>query len=458
MTDYPFDSTTSDREGATTEAPAPTRPSALPVGPDSPNVGPWASAERVWMPVSIPPPRASATPPLGGGPPRVPPSLPSADGQLPIQPRRRRLRALALAGAIALAGIGAGAAIDHTTSSPSHSSTAAVRTASSVSTPVAEVEPGLVDIDTVLGYDTEKAAGTGMVLTATGLVLTNNHVIEGSTSITVTDIGNGTTYRANVVGYDESADIALIKLTGASGLHTASFGNSTSASLGEAVIGIGNAGGVGGTPSVARGTVTSLSQSITASDEGTGQSEQLTGLIETDAAIEAGDSGGPLVNLAGKVIGMDTAASTSPDAASSASSDVEQAYAIPINRALTIAKEIENESTLNGVHLGATAFLGVIVEDTPSSHLASEGDTASSTPTSSGVLVVGIENGSPAASIGLSAGDVITTVNGTALSSPTSLSEIMDALSPGDSIAVDWVTETGERESASVALVTGPAG
>jgi len=173
----------------------------------------------------------------------------------------------------------------------------------------AKVSPGLVDVNTVLGYQGARAAGTGIVLTSDGEVLTNHHVIEGATSITVTDVGNGKTYQAGVVGYDEQHDIAVLKLKDASGLDTAKIGNSDKVAVGDQVVGIGNAGGVGGTPSYAPGKVTGLNQAITATDESGQDPENLTGLIQTDANIQAGDSGGPLANTAGEVIGVDTAGS-----------------------------------------------------------------------------------------------------------------------------------------------------
>ncbi|MGW4487127.1 S1C family serine protease [Amycolatopsis sp. NPDC004368] len=172
-----------------------------------------------------------------------------------------------------------------------------------------KVDPGLVDVNTELGYQSAAAAGTGIVLTSDGEILTNNHVVEGATSIKVTDIGDGKTYTASVLGYDRSHDIAVIKLAGASGLKTATLGNSSSVAVGDAVVGIGNAGGAGGTPAVAAGKVTALNQSITASDESASSSENLTDLIQVDADIQSGDSGGPLVNANGQVIGVDTAAS-----------------------------------------------------------------------------------------------------------------------------------------------------
>ena len=233
---------------------------------------------------------------------------------------------------------------------------------SDVSSIADKVDPGLVDINTTLGYSQEQAAGTGIVLTSSGEILTNNHVIDGATTISVTDVGNGKTYSASVVGYNRTKDIAVLQLHSASGLQTASIGNSSNVSVGEDIVGIGNAGGTGGTPSAAGGTVTALNQSITASDEGDGSSEQLTGLIETNADIQPGDSGGALVDTSGQVLGVDTAASAGFSFQSSGQSSGNQGYAIPINEATSIASEIEAGDTSSTVHIGATGFLGIEVD------------------------------------------------------------------------------------------------
>src|SRR5664280_1550316 len=160
------------------------------------------------------------------------------------------------------------------------------------------VDPGLVDITTNTSYQGASGAGTGMVISASGLVLTNNHVIEVATN---------TLYKASVVGYDASADVAILQLKNASGLTTVPLGNSTSITTGQQVVGVGNAGGVGGTPSFAAGAVVALNQPLSAADPANpSQREQLTGMIETSANVLPGDSGGPLVNSKGKVIGINT--------------------------------------------------------------------------------------------------------------------------------------------------------
>ncbi len=306
------------------------------------------------------------------------------------------------------------------------------------------VDPGLVDVNTVLGYEGAQAAGTGIVLTSSGEVLTNNHVIDGSTSIHVTDIGNGRTYSAQVVGYDRAADVAVIQLDGASGLKVASLGDSSKVAVGEPVVAIGNAGGVGGTPSVAGGSVTGLGKSITASDEGGGNAEQLTGLIEVNADIQPGDSGGPIVNSSGDVLGMDTAAASGISFQTPAS----DGYAIPIDTAVAVAGQIESSAASDTVHIGATAFLGVKVT------AASSGGAGSS---QSGTSVSGVVSGSPAASAGLAAGDVITSVGGNAVGSPESLTTVMERYHPGDSVQLDWTDSSQHQHSATVQLATGPA-
>jgi S1-C subfamily serine protease len=241
--------------------------------------------------------------------------------------------------------------------------------ATALTTPqiAAKVDPGLVDVVTTLGYQSGKAAGTGMVLTSTGEVLTNNHVIDGATSIKATDVGNGRTYTAKVVGYDKTHDVAVLQLQNASGLQTVTL-SSAGPQTGQKVVALGNALGKGGTPSVVTGRITGLGQSITASDEGAGNAEQLTGMIGHNAPIQPGDSGGPLVNTEGEVIGMDTAASASSASGSPSQSGqaqtAAQAFAIPIARASSIAGQIEAGRSSSTVHIGATAFLGV--ETSPS--------------------------------------------------------------------------------------------
>ena len=301
------------------------------------------------------------------------------------------------------------------------------------------VDPALVDVNTTLGYQSAEAAGTGIVLTSNGEVLTNNHVIDGATSISVTDVGNGRVYSATVVGYDRSSDIAVLRLKGASGLKVASIGNSSEVRVGQAVVGIGNAGGVGGTPEVAGGSVVALNRSITATEQDGGNPENLKGLIEVNAGIQPGDSGGPLVDTAGKVLGMDTAAS----AGFSFQTSGTQGYAIPINSAIAIAKQIASGHASTTIHLGRTGFLGVGV-------LATAGG-------SPGALVVRVQQGAPAASAGLVAGDVIRSLDGKAVATPQGLTTLIQQYHPGDRVQLTWTDSSGARHSATLRLAVGPA-
>ncbi len=359
--------------------------------------------------------------------------------------RRRGLLAGASVGAAAVlvfAGLGAANAMGAT-----------VLTTSQIA---AKVDPGLVDVVTTLGYQNGTAAGTGMVLTSSGEVLTNNHVIDGATSIKVTDVGNGRTYTAKVVGYDKTHDIAVLQLQGASGLQTVTL-SSSSPQTGQKVVALVNAGGKGGTPSVATGTVNSLGQTITASDQSSGNAEQLTGLIGTNAAIQPGDSGGPLVNTYGEVIGMDTAASTSPTTTGfqpQSGQTQTQAFAIPISEASSIASQIEAGTPSSTVHLGATAFLGV---QTSSAGIGSDGSGFGGSSTSSGAIIAGVVSGSAAAQAGLVAGDQITSVAGQTVTSSSDIQSVLGSHHPGDKISISWTDQSGQSQTATVVLGAGPA-
>ena len=340
-----------------------------------------------------------------------------------------------------------------------------------------KVDPGLVDINTSLGYQQEQAAGTGIVVTSDGEILTNNHVIDGATSISVTDVGNHKTYTASVVGYDRTGDIAVLQLHNASGLQTANFADSSGISVGEDVVGVGNAGGTGGTPSAAGGTVTALNQSITAQDQGDGTSEQLSGLIETNANIQAGDSGGALVNTSGEVIGVDTAASAGYSFQFNGQGQGNQGFAIPINEALSIARQIEAGKGSSTIHIGTTAFLGVEISPNGSSsgsgsgnggsnglgpfggffgNSGSTGNTGNSGSSASGAAVAGVVTNGPAQEAGIAQGDVITSLGGKTVNSADDLTRDMGAYHPGDKVQVAWTDANGQTHSASVQLSSGP--
>ncbi|MEN3362217.1 MAG: hypothetical protein V7637_6199, partial [Mycobacteriales bacterium] len=319
-------------------------------------------------------------------------------------------------------------------------STAGTGTASAAT---AAEQVGVVDVTTVLDFGAARAAGTGLVLTSNGEILTNNHVVADSTSISVTVVSTGKTYTATVVGTDPTDDVAVLRLNNASGLATANLGDSSTVGVGNAVTAVGNAGGTGGTPSAASGTVTAVNQSITATDENGANAENLTGLIQTDAAVEPGDSGGPLYAKDGTVIGIDTAAATSSNSPVSTSATA-AAFAIPIARATAIASAIESGSASSTIHLGYPAFLGVEVQPT------------GQYGTGDGALVSGVISGTAAAGAGLASGDTITAVGGTTITSSDGLSTALATYKPGQRITVHWLDAAGQSHSATVALTAGP--
>jgi S1-C subfamily serine protease len=300
-------------------------------------------------------------------------------------------------------------------------------------------EAAIVDIDTQLGGGAS-AAGTGMVLTPNGEVLTNNHVIYGAQSISVQLTSTGAMYSASVIGYDRGHDIAVLQLEGASGLATMPIGDSSSVQVGASVTALGNALGRGGAPASASGSVTALDQSITASDQsGTEPNEQLSGMIQIDAPIKPGDSGGPLLNNHGQAIGMDTAASGGRQLDQTGAVE---AFAIPINTALDVAGQIvKSPSSFPTPSAGSGAFLGVEV-------------TPSTAPP--GALVHDVVGGTPAAGTSLSAGDVILGVGGATVGSASDLKAILGQHHPGDSVIIAWVTASGQDEQATVTLGTPP--
>lgn len=322
-------------------------------------------------------------------------------------------------------------------------------TATVAATPAQQL--GVVDVTSQLTYDNAEAMGTGIVLSSSGEILTNNHVVAGSTNISVTVVSTGASYTASVVGTDATADIAVLQLSGASGLQTAAIDSSSTATVGSAVTGVGNAGGVGGTPSAVAGTLTALDQTITTQAEGSAASETLTGLIESSADIQAGDSGGPLYNASNQVIGIDTAA---------ASGGAVAGYSIPIATALSVAAQIESGQASAEITLGSPAFLGVEVVPAGDTSVYGYGNGfggGTSTSTVPGAMIGGVIDGTAAAAAGLAAGDTITAVNGTAISSASDLTSALAGHAPGQTVTVNWTDASGAPATATVTLGVGPA-
>jgi S1-C subfamily serine protease len=285
-------------------------------------------------------------------------------------------------------------------------------------------------------------AASGIVLTAGGEILTNNHVVEGATRVRVTIVGQGTA-TATVLGVDPTDDVALLQLNGVSGLTPAKMGDSSTVQVGDAVTAIGNAFGRGGAPTVATGSVTAVHKSITASDPGGGSSEHLSDVIQTDAAIHPGDSGGALVNANGEVVGIITAGPR--DAGSGGG------FAIPIDAALSIVHQIEAGNGSSTILIGERGFLGVAAQALDPSVAAQLGlsDT-------SGVQVTGVFPDTPADRAGMTAPAVIRTIDTQTIDSLDALSAALHAKTPGERVRITWVDQAGEH-TATVALIAGPA-
>jgi len=321
-------------------------------------------------------------------------------------------------------------------------------TSSNLTAIAAKVDPFVVDVNTVIetANGSGTAAGTGIILTSSGEVLTNNHVVSGSTSITVTIQGRSGTYAADVLGVDPTRDVALIQVEGVSGLPTATLADSSTLQVGEPVVAFGNALGQGGAPSVSSGAVVALDQSLTASDGNS--SEQLTGMIQMNARIAPGDSGGPIVNSASQVVGMITAGQST----GRVSTGTTVGFAIPTNTALAVVNQIRSGQSSSEVILGQVGYIGVQVSDLTPSVAAQLGLSLTS-----GALVTGVVAGSPAQSAGIGRYAVITSAGGMTIDSSATLGTALHSHKPGDQVVVNWVDSAGSSHSASITLGAGPA-
>jgi S1-C subfamily serine protease len=295
--------------------------------------------------------------------------------------------------------------------------------------PPAHPNAGIVDIYTTLGFQNGVAAGTGMILTRTGEVLTNNHVIEGATKFKVVDVTTHKKYIATVVGYSVSRDIAVLQLAHASGLRTIKAGSPAGVRVGQQVVARGNAQGLGGQPKTATGRILALHRKIVAKDEG-GEPERLTNLIATNAPVVPGYSGGPLEDLKQRVIGVVTAGSTA---------GIHRGFAIPIKQALLIARQIESGKSNSTVHVGPTAFLGVTLDNTVE-----------------GAVITRVLPKLAADAAGLVAGDIITSLDGKSISSVSDIRKTVLTLAPGKAISVGWTDKGGTAQTGSITPTSGP--
>ena len=286
---------------------------------------------------------------------------------------------------------------------------------------------GIVDIYTTLGYAHGLAAGTGMIITRSGEVLTNNHVIAGATKFKVVDVTTHHKYSATVVGYSVPRDIAVLQLAHASGLRTVKRGGAIPLHVGMKVVARGNAQGRGGPPTTARGRIIALHQQILAKDE-SDDTETLNNVIATNAPVVPGYSGGPLENSQNRVLGIVTAGSTSGP---------HRGFAIPLKQALQIVRRIESGRSNATVHVGPTAFLGVGFND-------------------SSAKIGQIVAGKPADLAGLVVGDVITSLNGVTISSRADVRQAVLTLVPGKTVPIGWTDTNGVAQAGTITPISGP--
>ena len=347
-------------------------------------------------------------------------------------PRRPRLLIYLLVAAVA-AGLGVVAAVTLT----QHDDPAPASTRLDQARVERELTPGLVDLRANLQYSHEVSVNTGIIVSADGLVLTSNNDIVGSTSVTATLVGSGRTYTARVLGYDATQDVALLKLEGAAHLTAVTLGNSSQVTIGMPVLALGNAQGQGGvTP--AAGVITALDRSISSGMGDLGLAPQnLRGMQQTSAHVGPGDDGGPLADSDGRVIGMITTANSPSGQLSTVG------FAIPINTAMTIARQISRGQASSTVYLGEPGFLGVHVK-------------ASRDP--SGALIADVIGGTPASRAGLAAGDIITGLNGLPVTTPASLHTLLQRYHSGDVVSVRWTALHGATHTTQITLGNGPFG
>jgi putative serine protease PepD len=345
---------------------------------------------------------------------------------------RTRIAAAAAAAALAGAGAGAGAvALSHggtkaatatVTAQPNVSNVA--QSTLSVTEIAKSATPGVVEVDATSRQTSSgpfgdsgssQAEGTGFVYDSKGDIVTNEHVVDGASSVTV-KLSDGSSYKATVVGSDISSDLAVLHIDApASKLHPLPLGDSSNVQVGQGVVAIGNPFGLDDT--VTTGIVSAVDREIQAPDD-----TPIEGAIQTDAAINHGNSGGPLLNMNGEVIGV-----TSQIQSDSGGNDG-VGFAIPSSTVKSVADQLIAGGTVQH------ALLGVDV-----------------TTASGGVGVAQVESGSAASDAGIRAGDVITSVGSAVVTSPQQLRAIIAAHKPGDTLAIT-LRRDGETKTVKATL------
>jgi putative serine protease PepD len=418
----------------------------LPTAPGQPPTGGPAddTAERPVVPgfpprppssLDFPPPSAPHAPP----PPPVAPAAPIDPA--PRAPRRgvATLVAVALAAGLVggAAGAGAVALMDgsETASSvssldrPAGRSTGATSSLGSVDAVADKVLPSVVNITVTGGGGS--GTGTGIVISSDGMILTNNHVVSvarGGGAITVT-FSDGSTAAARIVGLDATTDLAVIQAEDVSDLTPATLGSSADLRVGDQVVAIGSPLGLEGT--VTTGIVSALNRPVRTGDAASGDQSTVIDAIQTDAAINPGNSGGPLVDMAGNVVGINSAIAT---LGSSESGSIGLGFAIPVDQARRIAEELQGSGTATHARLGVTV-----------------GDAASETGLGQGAVLGSVEPGGAADEAGLRADDVVTRIDDRRVTDADSLIAAVRSYPPGTEVTVTYLRD-GAEATASVTL------
>ena len=362
---------------------------------------------------------------------------------------RRVLLALGVVAALSFSACTTGGSNTSTTQPRTNGSPAA-NFPSSTSTPeagngrvvgvVQRVLPSVVNVVAESGES--KGEGTGFIVRSDGIIVTNFHVVEGASKLTVlTSADDPVHYDARLIGGDVQADIAVLKVD-ATDLPAVPLGNSNDLQLGQPVVAIGYALGLSGGPSVTDGIVSSLTRQITVPDDrctecSNGQ-RVYTHVIQTDAAINPGNSGGPLVNLAGQVVGINSAGANTAE---------NIGFAIQIDSAKPIVFQAAEHPSQ------PVAFMGISSAPPDNPQVAFQFNP----PVSQGALIVDVVPGGPADDAGIVVGDVIVQFDGKDVTDPDQLGQLIREQTPGDQVTVDVVHADGSGAEVRVTLGTNPA-
>ena len=310
---------------------------------------------------------------------------------------------------------------------------------------VQRVLPAVVNVTTDL-FDPlgsgvgARGVGTGFVVRPDGVIVTNCHVVEHASKITVfSSDKDPKRYDARVIGGDCLHDLAVLKID-ATGLPTVALGDSGSLQLGQQVVALGYALALEGGPTVTTGIVSSLDRTIQAQDPGcdacTNHVRTYGNVVQTDAAINHGNSGGPLVDLSGRVVGINTAGDETAE---------NIGFAIAIDSVKDAISQAIDQP------LAASAYLGVAPQGITSAMAFQLG-----LPVDSGIYILATTGGGPAANAGIEQGDVIRSVDGHQISNESDLADVLTQLSPGQSVPVEVVGADGSTRTVDVTLGTRP--